>query len=195
VSFNNRLLLETLDDRWIGEDYAMFKYLPQRYGDNEARRLILAFKENESDAVRVITQLFIRMMTRREPQFRDQIGARFIVSLPRSAKGPAGPAAEQLCSALGAAFGWLTHLPGAFIRTESVKKSAGAPRDSRPNLDTHVNSIKYVGPRIDAATHAILMFDDVVTLQSTSQACRTLLQRSTHAVRVPALFIGRTVWY
>jgi predicted amidophosphoribosyltransferase len=180
---------------WTGDDFNLFKYVPKGrgLGPNEARRLILDFKDNKPEAVVLVTEIATRMVAQLECTLRDARGCRYIVAAPRSSQGGPGNGAASVCASLAENFAWLTHLAGGLKRAHAVVKSAWAHGEDRPDYSTHIESIRYAGPMLRPTPSGILLFDDVITKGNTSSACKHILTQATGVRRVTGLYLGRTV--
>lgn len=171
----------------------LYEYIPWRSSRrNEITNLILDFKKNNVAAVVQIQMDMIRAFYSLVPYLRDSLCCRYIVSIPSSREGIQNTPCEEVCVALAAVFPWLSHLPGALQRVITVQKSSQAEPGLRPIYTTHLNSIRYAGPSLNAAEQTIIMVDDVITRGETSKACRDILKQATHCNRVLGLFVGKT---
>jgi len=119
---------------------------------------------------------------------------RYLVSIPSHDVGGTSTSIESVCRALEKRFSWLTYMPEALVRTDSVPKSARAGPGGRPSYFDHLASIKYGGPKIRLQGPTIIMLDDVMTRGATSKACRTILHQATDCKQVTGIFVGRTQW-
>ena len=184
------LLLE-----WDCDDFYLLRYIPVRTANpNQVTNLILDFKNNTAEAVRTIEGLLIKAFISHEQELRDKRRCRHLVSIPSHDAGGTSTSVTNVCRALEKRFSWLTYIPDALIRTDSVLKSARAGPGGRPSYFDHLVSIKYGGPKIRLQDSTIIMLDDVVTLKATSKACRTILQQATGCKQVTGVFVGRTQW-
>ena len=178
-----------------GDNFFLFDYIPYSSRNrNEITLFLLDFKDNVPDVVREVQDITIQTLLTVETYLRRTLRCKYIVSIPPSRSGYANIPCEQVCAALGQRFRWLTHLPGALKRTQTVPKSARAAPGERPDYTTHKRTIKYIGPPLRIPNEAIVMIDDIYTSGTISAACRDILQQATDCKRVVGLFIGRTVY-
>jgi predicted amidophosphoribosyltransferase len=179
---------------WDAEDLVVFQYRPKRHGqNNDTTKLILDFKENNREALRVAWPFIERAVGKHESFLRDECKCRYIVSIPPHRAHLINRPGEWVCRRLASRFAWLEHLSGALERTESVRKAAWAPPGERPTAEDHLRTIRYAGKTIPSGM-ALLMFDDVITRKATSSACREVLKATTGASVVKGIFLGRTTW-
>lgn len=189
--YDEEKILQSVIARWEGENFCILPYYTKRSGrNNEVTQFVLDFKEARSEAVTVATKLVVNVLATQQQRFRD-LRWKYVVAVPPSSKGFAKPASESICKIIAAHFG-LTHLPGALERVTSVAKSSFAPPGQRPDAADHLESIRYVGPRLQADNSAVVLFDDVLTRGETSNACRMILKKSTGCQRVIGIFLSRT---
>lgn len=180
-------------DQWQGDDYYLLQYFPRRSGaSNEATDLVIAFKENEEPALVIAEQLLLSAFERMESLLKDEHLARFIVSIPSSRAGGTNEPCERVCRTLARRFDWLTHIPKALVRVETVPKSARAAPGQRPDYSEHLRTIQYKGPALALADQSMIMLDDVLTRGETSRACRSILNTATSSKMVLGAFLGRT---
>jgi predicted amidophosphoribosyltransferase len=180
---------------WDGNNLSFFEYIPWRTGKaNDITFLLLDFKENKPAAVNEVQNAVLQAFTGWERQFRRTFRSKYIVSVPSSSSAHANLACEQVCAALAERFRWLTYLPGALERIETVPKAARAAPAERPDYATHKRTIRYIGPPLHIPDDTIVMVDDIITRGATSQACRDILRQATGCKRVLGLFMGRTVY-
>jgi predicted amidophosphoribosyltransferase len=181
--------------QWDGDNLSIFEYIPwRRRGKvNDITFLLLDFKENKPAAVNEIQSVMLQAFAGWEGKFRRAFRCKYIVSVPSSSSEYANIPCEQICAALAEQFRWLTYLPEALKRIETVPKAARAASGERPDYTTHRRTIRYTGPPLHIPTETIIMVDDILTRGATSDACRDILQQATGCKRVIGLFIGRTV--
>jgi len=179
--------------RWEEDDFYVLRYWPKKseYA-NDTTRLILDFKRNRAEAFKIAVDLILSSIRKFEEEFGEKFKCRKIVSIPPSKAGRGNVPGERVCAILGEKFSWLTHLPNALVRIESVRKSAWAPPGERPDYDDHIRTIRYQGPQCRLTANSILMFDDVITRKATSKACRNILLNATHCRRIIGIYLGRT---
>jgi predicted amidophosphoribosyltransferase len=178
---------------WDGDDFYVLKYHPFRSSAfNDTSRLILDFKENKDDAVKVVIQLLTEAVASLEVELRDKRASRYIVSIPSSVTGKTNTPCERVCAALAGRFAWLAHIPKALVRTKSVQKSARAAAGGRPDYAAHLETITYKGPKLTLRSETIVMFDDVITRGETSRACRDILKAATGSTRVTGIYLAKT---
>src|SRR5258706_12243958 len=109
----------------IGDDMSLLVYQSKNYyGETKNNKLIWAFKDNDDDTVQWVTEVIIQLLAQHEMAFQDQLRCHYIVSIPRCRAGCANIPCERVCAALTQRFTWLTHLPNALVRTQTVPKSA-----------------------------------------------------------------------
>src|SRR5437879_3414819 len=123
---------------WEDDDFFLLTYHPYRSsGFNDTSRMILDFKENKSEAVRISTELIKSALKALEAEFRDERRCMYALALPPSTAGKINKPCEYVCQALSRTFGWPKYLPKALTRTKSVQKSARAAPGERPDYDAH----------------------------------------------------------
>ncbi|MCI0724769.1 MAG: hypothetical protein L0338_38270 [Acidobacteria bacterium] len=177
--------------QWEGDDFCVLSYPPKRSKRRtKATDLILAFKVNDGDAVRIATGLILVALEKIEARLKSH-HARYIVSIPPHEAGKINTPCEHICQAVEREFMWLKHLPKALRRTKAVPKAAFSLPGERPTYDDHRKSIEYVGAVRDREVSFILL-DDVLTTGSVSSACRDILVETIACERVIGLFLGRT---
>ena len=178
-----------------GDNFFLFDYIPYYSRNrNEITLFLLDFKDNVPDVVREVQDISIQTLLTLQTYLQRRLKCKYVVSIPPHESDHANIPCEQVCAALGQRFGWLTHLPGALGRTQTVPKSAGAAPGRRPDYSMHVNTIEYAGPSLYAPNDSIIMVDDIYTSGAISAACRDILEQATGCKRVVGLFIGRTVY-
>lgn len=180
----------------VGNDISLLVYQSKSYyGETKNNKLILAFKNDDAAAVQWVTDAFIQLFTNNEKTFQNTLRFRYLVSIPSHAAGSANTPCERVCIALVQPFAWLTHLPLALARIQTVSKSAWAKNyDERTKCSRHMETIQYAGPSLYIPNETIIMLDDIITCGETSKACRSILERETDCKRVIGLFVGRRVW-
>jgi predicted amidophosphoribosyltransferase len=180
-----------LDLQWWPGNFSLLRYPPVRRA-NKSTYLILDFKESKPLALEKVRHLAIQAFREIEGDL-SRYTYRYLVALPRSKQDDLNGPCEYICSALAAKFSGLVHLKGALQRVVTVTKSATASPGERPNYDTHLSTIEYVGPSPLHPNSVIIMVDDVYTRGETSRACRDILRAATHCKDVLGCFIGRTI--
>ena len=161
---------------------------------NDITDLILDFKKQKPEALLKIQKSMIERVASMAPYLRDTLRCCYLVSIPSSRERARNIPCETVCAALDAKFPWLTHIPNALQRINSVQKSAFAYPGERPDYQQHIASIRYAGPSSFHASHkTIILVDDVITRGETSAACRDILMRTTKCERVFGLFAAKTV--
>lgn len=215
-------LHEKIMASWRGHDFSLFEYPPANRegpaGRSDATRLILDFKNNRPEAVALVTRYAADSLAFSEAQFRDRFGCRYLVAAPRSHAGRPNAPCESLAGELARRHPWLTHLPGALVRLESVPS---AHLGQRATQGEHLRTIAYRGPdftsrlcpicrrlfpnhderdahaseahgRTPYLRGALILIDDVITAGATSRACRERLAGATESLAVIGFFLGRT---
>lgn len=178
--------------QWVGDDLFLLPYFSKRSGkDNFVTDFILDFKSGALQAIRIAAEVAAGAIYSMETKIRHTCCCRYILSIPSSRKGTSNKPSEALCSSLSQTFPWLSHLPGALVRTATVAKSAYSRPGERPSYKDHLKTIRYVGPRLER-NKGIIMFDDVFTRGETSSACRDILKKTTQCKAVLGLYLGRT---
>ena len=159
VTTYDRAELKTLlSDGWRGDDYALFRYKPARFqrhdAYNAATRLVLDFKKNEAEALDEVLAWCVGTMTNLEDELKRTRNVRYVLALPRSAAGAANIPCEWIAGHLAATFDWLSYMPHALQRTESITpahKSVGA----RPDVSAHKATIRYTGDSFRTASSVV----------------------------------------
>jgi predicted amidophosphoribosyltransferase len=179
---------------WEGDDIFVVKYWPKRSPEaDDTTRLVLDFKKGARESSELAASLVLAALGRFELRLRDQLRCRAIISIPSHSKGVSNRPGERLCERVASAISWLDHYEGALVRTETVPKSAWAPRGERPGEEDHYRSIEYRGPTSSLRRSSIIMFDDVITRKATSAACRRIVQEATGCRKVIGVYLGRTM--
>jgi len=190
---NQEAIRKNILCQWDGDDFYVLKYFSKRSGlANSVTSLILRFKENDEAAVTAVIQLMTTEFERIEATLRDERLCRYIVSIPSSTAKRSNVPCERVCRALAKKFDWLTHVPDALIRGETVQKSAFAAPGERPDYEEHIRTIKYNAGTLHLNKESFIMFDDVKTRGETSRACREILAKATACKAVIGVFLGRT---
>jgi predicted amidophosphoribosyltransferase len=193
--YDSKELKESRYDKWEDDDFGLLKYRPSYAGGcGAAFRLVLDFKRNEDQAVKIAIDLFRPLIESLGKWLleEEKIQKAYLVSIPSSKQGQSNIPCERVCAALAKRYPWLEHLPNALVRTKSVQKSATAPRGQRPEYGDHRKTIEYRGPRDIEPGATLIMVDDVLTRGSTSGACRDILNEALGCEQVLGLFLGRT---
>lgn len=174
------------------EDIFLLKYYPWRSSNRNAiTKLLLDFKQNVPGAVEEIQDVVVQQFGEWEVALRQKLGCKYIVSIPSSSAEHPNIPCEQICSTLSQEFPWLTHLPQALKRTQTVPQSSRSA--VRTDYARHMQTIQYAGPVLQAHGSTIIMIDDILTTGSVSKACRDILERRTKCKGVLGVFIGRTI--
>lgn len=177
-----------------GYNISLLDYEPvSSYGKNERNKLILAFKDNYPFAVEWVTDICMQLFSNNEKKFQYELRVRYLVSIPSHTVGCANLPCERVCSALAQRFTWLTHIPHALQRIQSVPQSHRVSYEERPKCLQHMQTIQYTGPALRIPRETFVMLDDIITFGETSRACRSILKRETECKQVIGLFVGRTV--
>ena len=173
---------------------AVFPYHPRHSArENDITELILAFKSNDLYAVTQVTKVLREVLTHMSPTLRRDFCCRYILSAPPSRAHAWNEPCEVVARALAKHFtAWLTYVPHALERTDSVQKSSRAPRGQKPSYGMHFDSIRYSHPGVRPRRKGILLLDDVFTRGVTSGVCRDILIQNTGCAHVIGLFIGKT---
>jgi len=179
--------------QWDGDDLYVLKYFSKRSGlANPVTSLILRFKENDEAAVTTVIQLITTEFEKIEVTLRDERLCRYIISIPSSTAKRSNVPCERVCRALAKKFDWLTHIPDALVRIETVQKSAFAAPGERPDYEEHMRTIKYKASSLHLNKESFIILDDVKTRGETSRACREILIGATGCKTVVGVFLGRT---
>jgi predicted amidophosphoribosyltransferase len=191
VRYDRQEILSSALWRWEGDDYYVLSYPPKsRNQTNVTTDFILAFKNNNEEAVTIAAELILTAVKKIEPILKGQLG-KYVVCVPPSGAGHFNIPCERVCMAIERDFDWLKHLQGALRRTTGVRKSAYARPYERPTYDDHRQSIDYVGA-VRASGKSMLMLDDVRTQGNVSGACRDILIEKAGCKRVIGIYLGRT---
>jgi predicted amidophosphoribosyltransferase len=191
MRYDRQEILSTALWRWEGDDYYVLSYPPKsRNQSNVTTDFILAFKNNNEEAVTIAAELILAAVKKIEPTLKESLG-KYVVAVPPSGAGRFNIPCERVCSAIERDFDWLKHLPGALRRTQGVRKSAWSRPYERPTYDDHRQSIEYVGA-VRAPGKSMLLMDDVRTQGNVSSACRDILIEKSGCKRVIGIFLGRT---
>ena len=155
-SYNSAQLRDETLETWRGSDFSLLRYPPARYQNkanlHAATRLILDFKTADPTAIAIVSERACDAIKQSESTFRDDRAIRWAVSAPGSAQGDVNVPCERLGDALAGEFPWITHLPGAIVRSTGVPRSASAKsRDERPTTEQHLASLRYEGPMLAGA--------------------------------------------
>ena len=182
---------------WVDNYFYLLKYWSKRSGkNNDTTRLILDFKRGNNEAVEIAIKLAseaIEAFFLLHHEFARCFN-RYIISIPSSSSERLNGPCERVCAALEYRFKWLEHIPNALKRTRTVNKSSVATSGNRTTFDEHVKSIKYQGPRLEQNGCAVIIFDDVITEKTTSNACCHILRESAICNEIFGIFLGRTQW-
>jgi predicted amidophosphoribosyltransferase len=192
-SYDQKAIAENILAQWEENKFSLLRYFSKKsQKNNEATELILAFKENWQKAVKIASKLMSDHLGQYERHLKEKLRCRYIVAAPPHSQGKASVGSEYMCATLAARFPFLTHLEGALERTKTVQKAAYAHPGQRPGYEEHLESIKYSGPKLDLRKDSVILFDDVLTKGSTSDACGKIIQDATRSVDVIGIFLGRT---
>jgi hypothetical protein len=142
-----------LTDGWRGDDFAMFRYKPARWGGNAATELVLDFKRNEPAARDEVLAWCLGTIRNLERDLRTSRQARYVVCIPRSAADTPNEPCEWLAAQLASELGWLEHLPYALRRTTAITPAHKAAQ--RPTAEEQKQTIRYAGPVLQAAPKVI----------------------------------------
>lgn len=177
------------------KNLSLLEYIPVNRGGgiSPATKLLLDFKENRLLALEKVEALAIEAWSLAEEDFLEY-NCRYLVALPSSSAEHPNAPCETICAALAERFPYLTYLPGALRRIETVPSSARAQPGMRLDRNDHLRTIRYVGPTLSLPDSSIIMVDDIVTRKATSSACRDILKQVTYCKSVLGFFIGRTVY-
>lgn len=143
-------LRSLLSDGWRGDDYALFRYKPARFqrgGYNAATQLVLDFKNNLPAARDEVLAWCLGTIANLEDDLRAQRDLRHVVAVPRSVAGAPNEPCEWVAAHIVAEVGWLTHLPQALVRTESITPAHKAA--VRPTIDDQRRTMRYAGPPLE----------------------------------------------
>lgn len=193
IQYDERAIRDSILREWSGEDFFVLPYFTKRSGqNNEVTNFILNFKRGGSVATPLASRIVAGTLAEIETTLRDTYNCKYVLAAPSSSQGLAKNSSESLCAALAQRFSWLAHLRGALERTTAVAKSAYAAPGERPGYQEHLESIKYIGPKLNLRGKGVILFDDVFTRGKTSSACRTILRNATRCSHVIGVFLGRT---
>jgi predicted amidophosphoribosyltransferase len=178
--------------QWQDQDFAVFWYRPIRSKHRDAiTDLILDFKTYNPDVVEAMQNIMVRAVEAHEERLRVTQCCRYILAIPPSTAGERSHPCEDVCAMVTRRHPWLTHLPGALQRTQTVQKSSWSSPGDRPDEEQHLRTIRYAGPVLDAGA-GIILVDDIITRGATSGACRKVLRRATPCLSMPGMYLGRT---
>lgn len=189
MKFERKSIEDTALWKWSGDDFYVLSYPPTRRRTH-ITDFVLAFKNNNNEAIAVATQLVSAAIQRIEPVLK-RMDCRYVVCIPPSTAFKTNSPCETVSRAIATQFKWIEHLPGALRRTKSVPKSALAAPGERPTYDDHRKTIAYVG-KPNNTEHSIIMLDDVITRGTVSEACRDILIEEANFKRVIGVFLART---
>lgn len=198
-SFDENLIRASLSEQWEGkEDFYLLLYPSLRSGrgvNNPVTAFVLSFKEGGKVARAIAETVALQGFQKIEKRLRDEFQCKYIVCVPGHNKGFASFASEELCKSLARTFGWLTHLPRALERTETVPKAAYARARGRPapGYSEHLRTICYRDSPL-RKDGGFILFDDVLTRANTSRACRDIIRNATKCKTVIGFFLARTQW-
>src|SRR5262245_27726673 len=149
MAYDVEAIRQSILREWKGFDFFVLPYRTKRSGqNNEITDFILNFKNNWAPAVKIVVDIVGELLAENEAKLK-RFKCQYVLAAPPSSKGTARPSSESLCRALANRFSWLTYLPAALERTESVQKSAYAQPGGRPGYQRHLETIKYIGPDLD----------------------------------------------
>jgi hypothetical protein len=191
--YDQKAISENILAEWDGNKFLLLRYFTKRSKkNNEATELILGFKENWPNAIKIASKMMSDHLGVHERRLSDKLRCCYILAAPPHSQGKAGLASEYMCATLASRFSFLTHLEGALERTKTVQKAAYAPPGQRPGYQEHFESIRYVGPKLDLRTRGVIVFDDVLTKGDTFEACGDIVKNATRCASVVGVFLGRT---
>jgi hypothetical protein len=153
TAYDRDELQKVLSDGWRGDDFAMFRYKPARWGGNAATELVLNFKSNEPAARDEVLAWCLGTNRNLEADIRQARGARYVVCIPRSAANTPNEHCEWVAARLARELGWLEHLPHALRRVTAITPAHKAAQ--RPTADEHKQTIRYAGPALRRAPKVI----------------------------------------
>lgn len=193
MEYNLELVHKDLLCQWEGPEFCLLKYHSKHSGHfGDTSRLILDFKENNTEAVTIAVSLLLSAFDSMVDVLRDRRFCRYIVAVPPSSAGKPRASSERTCSEIAEHYTWLEHISAALARVESVQKSAYSYPGQRPSCDDHIRTIRYEGPSLDLRGQSVLVFDDVLTKGRTIAACRRILREATDCRSVFGVCLGRT---
>jgi len=197
-SYNLDLITQALVERWEdGQNFYLLPYPSRKSGrrlNNPLTDFVLAFKNGAPNAVAIAFEILTVSLAKIQSKLRDNLGCRYVACIPGHRKGFANPAAEALWRRVSEQHDWLTPLPKALERTETVPKAAYARArgEEAPDYDDHMRTIKYNENALRKAGGNFILFDDVLTTSGTSRACRDIIRKATKCERVIAVFLAKT---
>jgi phosphoribosylpyrophosphate synthetase len=142
-AYSESELSDCLSDGWRGDDFAIFRYKRARFA-NAATHLVLDFKDNKVAARTEVLSWCTGTVGALEDELRTTRAVAYVVALPRSGANAPNAPCEWVAAQLQSEFSWLTHLPGALVRTTSTAPSHKSA--IRPTVAEHLQTISYAGP-------------------------------------------------
>ena len=85
-------------------------------------------------AALIAVQIVVACIRKFESNIREEYACKFIAAAPGSEAGPARPTAEWLCEQVAEEFDFLTHTPGALVRTHRVPAAHNSSWFERTNM-------------------------------------------------------------
>jgi len=120
--------------------------------------------------------------------WKNDFDCRYVVPVPSHRAGQVCEFSQLICCFICYEFPWLNYPERLLFRKESIRASHQSLPDQRPTYGEHLKSLGC--ENVDLKRAGVILFDDVRTTGTTSQACRGRLQQDTNCGEVVRVFLG-----